>query len=72
MAYNITALIPKGRNARIAGRLLSWGEKAISGFKFLHNFLKAHLTLSETSSKNWITVPVTPCMIAEICNRGNP
>jgi len=57
----------KRRSKRIP-RLLSWGEKAISGFQFLHNFLKAHLTLSEKSSKNWITVPVTPCMNAGICN----
>ena len=57
----------KRRSKRIP-RLLSWGEKAISGFKFMHNFLKAHLTLSEKSSKNWITVPVTPCMNAGICN----
>jgi hypothetical protein len=42
------------RRSKRIPRLLSLGEKAISGFKFLHNFLKAHLTLSETSSKNWI------------------
>jgi hypothetical protein len=56
------------RRSKRIPRLLSWGEKAISGFKFLHNFLKAHLTLSETSSKNWIAIPVTPCMKAGICN----
>jgi IS1 family transposase/transposase-like protein len=56
------------RRSKRIPRLLSWGEKAISCFKFLHNFLKAHLTLSEKSSKNWITVPVTPCMNAGICN----
>jgi len=32
------------------------------------NHLKAHLTLSGKSSKNWITVPVTPCMEAGICD----
>jgi IS1 family transposase len=56
------------RRSKRIPRLLSWGEKAISGFRFLHNFLKAHLTLSGKSSKNWITVPVTPCMKAGICN----
>lgn len=56
------------RRSKRIPRLLNWGEKAISGFKFMHNFLKAHLTLSEKSSKNWITVPVTPCMKAGICN----
>jgi len=53
----------KRRSKRIP-RHLSWREKAISAFKFMHNFLKAHLVLSEKSSKNWITVPVTPCMKA--------
>jgi IS1 family transposase len=57
-----------GKRSKRIPRLLRWGEKAISGFNFLHIFLKAHLTLSETSSKNWITVPVTPCMKAGICN----
>jgi hypothetical protein len=56
------------RRSKRIPRLLTWGENAISGFKFLHNFLKAHLTFSEKSSKNWITVPVTPCMKAGICN----
>jgi hypothetical protein len=56
------------RRSKRIPRLLTWGEKAITGFKSLHNFLKAHLTLSEKSSKNWITVPVTPCMKAGICN----
>ncbi len=56
------------RRSKRIPRLLSWGEKVISSFKFMHNFLKAHLTLSEKSSKNWITVPVTPCMNAGICN----
>ena len=56
------------RRSKRIPRLLDWAEKAISGFKFLHNFLKAHLTHSEKSSKNWITVPVTPGMSAGICN----
>jgi IS1 family transposase len=56
------------RRSKRIPRFFSWGEKAISGFKFLHNFLKAHLTLSGKSSKNWITVPVTPCMKAGFCN----
>ena len=56
------------RRSKRTPRLLSWCKKAISGFKFLHNFLKAHLTLSEISSKNWIAVSVTPCMKAVICN----
>ena len=56
------------RRSKRIPRLLSWGEKAISCFKFMHNYLKAHLTLSGKSSKNWITVPVTPCMKAGICD----
>lgn len=57
-----------GRRSKRVARLLKWGEKALHGFKFLHNYLKAHLTLSEKSSKNWITTPVTPSMEAGICN----
>jgi len=56
------------RRSKRIPRLLSWGEKAISCFKFMHNYLKAHLTLSGRSSKNWITVPVTPSMKAGICD----
>ena len=56
------------RRSKRIPRLLSWGEKAISCFKFMHNYLKAHLTLSGKSSMNWITVPITPCMKAGICD----
>lgn len=57
----------KRRSKRIA-RLLEWGKMALSGFRFMHNYLKAHLTLSGKSSKNWIINPVTPAMNARICD----
>jgi len=43
-------------------RTISWVKIALKGFKFMHNILKAHLTLSTKTSKNWIKKPVTPAM----------
>lgn len=51
-------------------RLLEWGEKALKGLRFFHNYLKPHLTLSFKSSKNWIQWPITPAM--EIGFTNNP
>ena len=57
----------KRRSKRIA-RLLEWGKLALGGFKFMHNYLKAHLTLSGKSSRNWIAFPITPAMSAGVCD----
>lgn len=43
-------------------RLLEWGNRAIRGFRFFHNYIKPSLPLSVKSSKNWIKVPITPAM----------
>jgi len=56
------------RSARMP-RLLKWGEIAMEGYKFFHNVLKPHLTLSEKSSKNWIINPITPSMKANLLNK---
>ena len=49
------------RSIRIP-RLLSWAEIALKGFRFFHNYLNPHNTLSFKSSKNWIKWPITPAM----------
>lgn len=54
------------RRSKRKFRGLNWAEIGISGFRFLHNFLKAHWSLSVRSSKNWIKIPATPAMIAGI------
>lgn len=56
------------KSARIP-RLLEWGERALRGFKFFHNYLKPHLTLSFKSSKNWIKWPVTPAMEVNLVDK---
>lgn len=49
--------------------LLKWVMLSFKAVRFFHNFVKAHLTLSVKSSKNWITEPVTPAMKAGITNK---
>lgn len=51
------------RSIRIP-RIIEWAEKAFTGFRFFHNVIKPHLTLSFKSSKNWIQWPITPAMEA--------
>lgn len=54
------------RRSKRKTRLIEWSDIALSGFKFMHNFLKAHWRHSVRTSKNWIKTPVTPAMAAEI------
>jgi IS1 family transposase len=56
------------RSARMP-RLLEWGEKALEGLRFFHNYIKPHLTLSFKSSKNWIKLPVTPAMEVNLVDK---
>lgn len=55
----------KRRTPRLA-RLKEWVEISLKGIKFFHNETKAHGTLSFKSSKNWISIPITPFMEAGI------
>lgn len=56
------------RSTRIP-RLLEWGKIALQGLRFFLNYIKPHLTLSFKSSKNWIKLPVTPAMEANLTER---
>jgi len=58
----------KRRTCRIP-RLLEWGMLSLLGIKTIHNFVKAHGTLSVKSSKNWIVEHITPAMKAGISGR---
>ena len=58
----------KRRTPRIP-RLLIWAERSLRGIKTIHNFVRAHESLSVKSSKNWIKQHVTPAMKAEIAGR---
>lgn len=55
----------KRRTPRLA-RLREWVDISLKGIKFFHNATKAHGTLSFKSSKNWISIPITPFMEAGI------
>lgn len=56
------------RTHRLA-RIIDWVKLSFKGIKAFHNVSKAHLTLSFKSSKNWISIPITPCMEAGITDR---
>lgn len=47
-------------------RIMEWVNLAFKGIKAFHNICKPHLTLSFKSSKNWISIPITPFMEAGI------
>lgn len=56
------------RSARIP-RLLEWGELALRGLRFFHNYIKPHNTLSFKSSKNWIQWGITPAMEVNLVDK---
>lgn len=48
------------RRSKRNARLLSWVRLAFKGLRFIKNTVKAHWALSFKSSKNWISIPITP------------
>ena len=58
----------KRRSPRMA-RLISWIVISFKAIRALHNLCKAHYTLSFKSSKNWIKLPVTPFMEANLTQK---
>jgi IS1 family transposase/transposase-like protein len=56
------------RTHRLA-RLLEWVKLSFRGRKAFHNVSDPHLTLSFKSSKNWISIPITPCMEAGVTDK---
>jgi transposase-like protein/IS1 family transposase len=57
------------RRSHKRARILDWVVLSFKGIRFIHNVCKAHNTLSEKSSKNWIIKPVTPFMKAGVCDK---
>jgi IS1 family transposase len=54
------------RKSKRLARIFHWMIDFLRGYFFFHNYLKAHWSLSNRSSKNWIKVGVTPAMACSI------